>query len=127
MVNALLALIIPGFFGGVVLGSSAAMLGLIVAFALRYPDQGIYLFFVLRVPGRAIIPLTLGLDLLVRLTGSPIAIGAHWGGMLTAYLLLTGTWRPSRLRARLGLAGRKKKLKRPFEVVDGGRGGPWVS
>lgn len=125
VINELCAIAAPGFFGGQVLGASAAALGLVTAFGLRFPDQNIYLFFILPIPGRAIIPLTLAIDLLVRLTGDPIAIAAHWGGMLTAWLLISGNWRPRRLRAWLTLL-RRRRRRGHLDVVDGGRG-PWVN
>ena len=101
------------------------MLGLIVAFSMRFPNEEILLFFILPIKGRYIIPITLVLDLLVRLSGSPIAISAHWGGMLTAYLLLTGNWRPWKLRRALKnfkdkRRGGKKRV--PFDVLEGGKG-----
>jgi membrane associated rhomboid family serine protease len=121
----IIAEIFPAFFGAIVVGSSAAMLGLIVAFSLRFPEQEILLFFILPIKGRYIIPITLVVDLLVRLSGSPIAISAHWGGMLTAYLLITGKWRPWKMRRVLhGLINKRTRRKKsvPFDVLEGGKG-----
>jgi len=118
----ILSEIFPGMFGAVVVGSSAAMLGLIVAFSMRFPDEEILLFFILPIKGRLIVPITLVVDLLVRLSGSPVAIAAHWGGMLTAYLLLTGNWRPWKLRRALTSLKTPRKKKVVFDVLDGGKG-----
>ncbi len=125
----------PTDFGTIVIGSSGAMLGLIVAFGMRFPNQEVLLFFVLPIAGRYIVWLTIAIDLLVFLSSdSDVAIAAHWGGMLTAYLLISGNWRLSRLkssvsglfgRGLLRIMGKKKKKKRKFNVVDGGRG-PWL-
>ena len=117
--------IAPEFFGAIVVGSSAAMLGLIVAFSMRFPNEEILLFFILPIKGRHIVPITLVVDLLVRLSGSPIAISAHWGGMLTAYLLITGRWRPSKMRRLLyDVKNRHTRRKKsvPFDVLEGGKG-----
>ena len=124
VLNGLLGVLIPSLFGGVVVGASAAMLGLIVAFGLRFPNQSILLFFIIPVQGRHIILITVLGDLLIRLSGSPIAIAAHWGGMITAYLLITGNWRSSRWRSLLARGGRKKKSHQ-FEILDGGKEERW--
>ena len=124
VLNALLGVVAPAAFGGVVVGASAGMLGLIVAFGLRFPTQTILLFFIIPVQGRHIILITVLGDLLIRLSGSPIAIAAHWGGMITAYLLITGNWRSSRWRSLLARGGRKKKSHQ-FEILDGGKEERW--
>jgi len=121
----ILSEIFPHLFGSIVVGSSAAMLGLIVAFSMRFPNEEILLFFIIPIKGRLIVPITLVADLLVRLSGSPIAITAHWGGMLTAYLLLTGKWRPSKIRSAvndLKTRGEKSKKRAAFDVLEGGKG-----
>ncbi len=123
VLNALLGTIAPEAFGVNVVGASAAMLGLIVAFGLRFPNQSILLFFIIPVQGKHIILITVLGDLLIRLSGSPIAIAAHWGGMITAYLLITGKWRPTRWRGLLGRRSRKKP--QPFEILDGGKEERW--
>jgi membrane associated rhomboid family serine protease len=121
----------PGMFGGMVVGSSGAMLGLIVAFGLTYPNREMYIFFVIPVRGSTLIPLTIGIDLLMWLStpsgGGRIAIAAHWGGMLTAYLLITGRWRPDRFRSRLTEI-KKKKARSKLGVVNGGKkDGQWIN
>lgn len=124
-----LAWIAPGTFGGhPVLGASGAILGLIVAFGMKFPREEILLFFIIPVQGRLLIPITILVDLLVFASDSSIAIGAHWGGMLAGYLLISGNWRPGRLQQKFRVGKKKKarkKRKGGFDVLDGGKG-PWI-
>lgn len=116
--TALAGSLIPSYFGAPVLGASGAILGLISAFAVIYPRQPIYLWFLFRVEGRYLIPLTLGIDTLLFLTqpGS-FAFATHVGGLFTGWLLVTGNWRISKIRNRLEKPG--KGNRRPhLRVVD---------
>ena len=87
------------------MGLSGAILGLIAAFSLVFPRQPIYLFFILRIEGRWLLPLTIGMDTLLFLTqpGS-FAYATHMGGLLMGYLLVTGYWRPGPTLDRIRLA-----------------------
>ena len=100
----------PLYFGAPVLGASGAILGLIAAFGLVFPNQPIYLWFLLRIEGRYLIPITLGIDTLLFLTqpGS-FAFATHVGGLLTGYLLITGNWRPKVIKDKVRLAKLKAK------------------
>ena len=108
----------PSYFGAPVLGASGAILGLISAFGLIFPRQPIYLWFLIRIEGRFIIPLTIGIDTLLFLSqpGS-FAYATHMGGLLTGYLLITGNWRPSVIKDKIRLA-KLKKRRSHLSVVD---------
>jgi membrane associated rhomboid family serine protease len=110
----LMALLFPGtgFFHAPVLGASAAVLGFVIAFSVRYPESYVYLFFMLPIKARYIGIATVVGDLLINFFAQGhIASQAHIGGMLTAYLLLTGYWRPSRLKGLLGRVDQKRKWR----------------
>jgi len=109
----LMAVIFPNtaFFQAPVLGASAAVLGFIIAFSLRYPDAYVYLFFMLPIKARYIGIATIVGDIAFNFFGSRIASQAHIGGMLTAYLLLTGFWRPSRVKKLLARLDQERKWK----------------
>lgn len=95
----------PAYFGAPVLGASGAILGLISAFGLIFPNQSIYLWAIVRIQGRYLIPLTLGVDTLMFLTNPEgFAFATHVGGLLTGYLLISGNWRPQVLRDQFRLA-----------------------
>jgi rhomboid family protein len=100
-----------------VLGASAAVDALLVAFGILYPDMPIWFFGLLPLKGKHFVLILVGLQLLfaaAKLEG--ISIAAHFGGMAAGALLVTGLWRPSRLRLRLfGETKPKPKGRRPVQ------------
>lgn len=92
-------LVFGGDFAAPIVGASAAVLGLLIAFSVTFPEQYIYLYFAIPVKARYIGIGVVVIDILSNfLSDARIASQAHLGGMATAYLLLTGFWKPSRLR-----------------------------
>jgi len=98
LVGALAGLIAPGLLGGTIVGASGSLTALLMAFALIFPEQQVQLMFVMPIRGRQLVLALVALDLLMFLTGSHIAIAVHAGGLLAGWLLITGSWRWSRLR-----------------------------
>ncbi len=90
VLQTLLGLVSPRFAGPMV-GASAGICGLIAAFSLLAPDSQIYLWFVLPIRARYLLPIMFGLALFLLVTStedSHVAHAAHLGGMLggMAYL-----------------------------------------
>jgi len=117
----IISLILPGIFPSFVahLGASGAIMGLIAGFALTFPDQYIYLFFLLPIKGKWILPISVAVDLIAFLSGSNISFQAHLGGMMTGLLLISGYWRPKKLYYGLQLLWyRLIKKKSKLKLVD---------
>lgn len=98
-----------------VLGASAAAYGLLLAFALNWPNAPIYVWFVLPVKAKYL-ALFLGLaDLLAGVAGRPdgIAHFAHVGGLVTGFLYLRRGWR---LPLALGSLRRRQRRQRLFAI-----------
>ena len=115
----LMGLFFPGvaFFQHGVVGASAAVLGFVIAYAVTFPDRYVYFFFMVPIQGRYIGIATVILDLVWNFFGGHIASQAHIGGMLTAYFLLTGNWRPSRwkgLRRELEEQRKQRQRRKAF-------------
>lgn len=132
VVTVLASLLAPGLFGFPVIGASAAILGFLAAYATLFPENPIYLWMVLPIKGKILIPLTLGIDFLMFLTqSSDVAFAAHVGGILAGYLLVTGLWRPRLLLDIIPLKGtrRRGKGRRRMWVVrdDDDDKGPWLN
>ena len=114
-------LIAPGWFGGPVVGASGGVMAVLAAFSLTMPEAVILLFFVIPLQARYMIWLAVGLDLVFFLSGSGagVAIHTHLGGVLGAWLLITGNWRPRLLLDRIRLfrldrqRGRSARASRP--------------
>ena len=76
------------------LGASGAVFGLTAAFALVWRDAQIYMFFVLPMSAKWLIPLELAIELLMLLAQRRVSYSAHLGGLVCGVLLVTGYWRP---------------------------------
>jgi len=105
------------------LGASGALYALLVAFGINFPNNLIYLFGIFPIKGKHLVMLFVGLGILqsVTLSATNVSISAHFGGMLMGFLLVTGTWRPSKAWSKLKLLWMKrryKRLKRRMHVVD---------
>ena len=87
--QALLGFVVPRF-GVPMVGASAGICGLVAAFALLAPDSNIYVFFVLPVRARYLLPIMILLPLVLMVSPgeSHVAHAAHLGGTLggIAYL-----------------------------------------
>ncbi len=93
------------------LGYSGAVMGLAAGFCWHNWDRPLYFFFA-RMSGKWLLLLFVGIDLFMVLGArQPISISGHLGGMITGLLLVSGYWRPSRLKR----AVERWKQKRQFQ------------
>jgi len=91
-----------------VVGASGAVLALVVAWGILFPQMPIYFFGLVPLKGYHLIALTVAIELLTAVSQSPVSSSCHFGGMATGALLVTGYWKPAKLWARL----KPKKKKR---------------
>lgn len=77
-----------------VIGASGSIYGLLVAFAMLYPDAVVYLYFLIPVKAAHMAILFGLLEFFAGATGSTpgIARFAHLGGMVTGYLYIRWWW-----------------------------------
>jgi len=99
LVQALAGLALGNAFAGPVVGASAGAFGLIAAFAMLYPDRILYFFFIIPVPAKLLLVLSVGLALggiFVTTTGRDprVADAAHLGGIIFGALFVryAGQW-----------------------------------
>ncbi len=95
-----------------VVGASGAIYGLVVAWAVAYPNRVIYFFGIFPMKGKHFVLIPIGFalfDFLTRAQG--VSHAAHLGGMAVGALLVTGFWRPDRLRKKLRYWWLRRKLK----------------
>ncbi len=99
------------------IGASGAVLGVLTAFAMMFPDREItmLLFFILpvRMRARTLALLFAGISLFSGVIGSAdgIAHFAHLGGMLVGYLYLKIDWRWGALKKRFEDLQRKRRMR----------------
>jgi len=71
-------------------GASGAVFGVLIAFAMLFPDRPIYLYFLLPVKAKYLVTAYIGLELFFGITGTSdgIAHVAHLGGAAAGFLLV---------------------------------------
>jgi membrane associated rhomboid family serine protease len=103
-------------------GASGALFGLLLAYAIYYPDRPILLILVF-VPARIFVMIYGGIALLNTLQPSRgVADAAHLGGMIFGYLYLHGGRGgfTAEIKYRY-LKWKMNRLRRKFDVYSGGR------
>ena len=106
-------------------GASGALFGLLLAFAIYYPDRPILLVLVF-VPARVFVMIYGGFALLNTFQPSRgVADAAHLGGMIFGYLYLRGGHGGivSEIKYRY-LKWKMNRLRKKFDVYSGGRSNP---
>ena len=80
-------------------GASGAVFGLLLAFGMTYPEQRIYIYFLMPIKAKYFVAFYGLFELIAGFAnqGSNIAHFAHIGGMLFGYLLLSH-WKQQRFR-----------------------------
>jgi membrane associated rhomboid family serine protease len=116
--------VLGGLFGtpsGVTVGASAGVIGVLTAWSMMYPRERLLLMFIVPIEGRWVLPLVLGVDALLALSGSDVSFAAHLGGAVAAWLQLGGG---RRLRAAVDkrrAARERAAMRERLRVVKGGR------
>ncbi len=81
-------LIFAPLFGqiGPVVGASGAIYGVMMAFAVMFPDRYIFLYFLIPIPARVFVAVLIAFDLLMGVFGSDgVAHFAHLGGAIVGF------------------------------------------
>lgn len=115
-VDLLLYLVLPGAFGAPQWGSSGGSFALFVAFYLIFGDSLVSVFGSAPMKGKWVFLAIAGLQLVFFLAKVNPAFGIQLGGALTGWLLVTGRWRPQKLRTWLdGKRARAQQRRRAEE------------
>jgi membrane associated rhomboid family serine protease len=107
------------------IGASGAVYGVLLAYAIYFPNRPIYMYFVFPIPAKYFVMIMGGISLYSSMsaTGGGIAHTTHLGGLVAAYLYLKGGMRTSLLlEMKYRLAKwRINRTRRRFDVYSGGR------
>ncbi len=131
----LLGLFSTSAYYSATIGASGAIYGILLAYALYFPDQPVFLYFVFPIPAKYFVLILGAISFLsVSDSTSGVAHGAHLGGIVVGYLYLKGLRlrRPGTGARGLtsGLSGEIKyrwlkwkydRQRRKFDVYSGGR------
>ena len=84
------------FQDAAIIGASAAVYGVMLAFAMNWPDSPIYIWGVFPVKAKWLVGFLFVVSLMEATGGSGgnIAHFAHLGGLVTGFLYLRSDWRP---------------------------------
>lgn len=97
-----------------IVGASAAIYGLMLAFAMTWPDAPIYIWGVFPVKAKWLVGFLFVLSVMSAFGGSDgdIAHFAHLGGLVTGFLYLKSDWRPGKTSTnrRSGIRVRKMAI-----------------
>ncbi len=100
-----------------VVGASAATYGVMLAFAMNWPNIPIYIWGIFPVQAKYLVGFLSVVSLLSAAggaDGSNVAHFAHLGGLVTGFLYLKADWRPSR---KLGDIQRAAARRRRLAIV----------
>jgi len=97
-----------------VVGASAAVYGVMLAYAMNWPDTPIYLWAIFPVKAKYLVAfffLTSLLGVRSSAGGSNVAHFAHLGGLLAGFIYLKADWRPgAKLKGLQKAATRRRRL-----------------
>jgi len=77
-----------GAGSGIIIGASGAVFGVMVAFAMFFPDRMIYIYFLFPVKAKYLIVFLMVIEFLSVGNGSFVAHLAHLGGAITGFLFI---------------------------------------
>jgi membrane associated rhomboid family serine protease len=112
--GAILSLLFPN---QAIVGASGAVYGIMVAFAMYWPDNPIYIWGIFPVKAKWLVGGLVALSLFGSaggMAGSGVAHLAHLGGALSAFLYLRSSWGPS----EYGSAPPRPKKPRQWRVLS---------
>ena len=110
-----------------IIGASGAIYGLLLAYALYFPNRPIYMYFLFPIPAKVFVAIMGAIAFLSSLGESGgVANATHLGGLLVAYVYLkTSRIDPlGELKYRY-LKWKINRVRRKFDVYSGGRADDW--
>jgi len=114
-------------YTSIVIGASGAVYGLLLAYALYYPDRPIYLYLIFPIPAKYFV-IIVGLLAFYSSVGETggVASATHLGGLLVGYAYLkSGRIHPiAELKYRY-LKWKINRMRKKFDVYSGGRANDW--
>lgn len=120
---------VPGSFGAqlyysLTIGASGAIYGILLAYALYFPNRPILLYFIFPIPAKYFVAIMGAISLLSSMSGpgGGIAHTTHLGGLVAGYLYLKGgrVHLLAEMKYRY-LKWRINRTRRKFDVYSGGR------
>ena len=124
----LVAILSDRIYYAVTIGASGSVYGLLLAFAMYYPNRPIYMYFLFPVPAKIFVMIIGGIVFLSSIsdTRGGVAHTAHLGGLVCGYLYLKGGSRHLFADVKYHyLKWKMGRMRRRFEIKSGGRSTDW--
>jgi membrane associated rhomboid family serine protease len=111
-------------YNALTIGASGAVYGVLLAYAMYFPNRPIYMYFFFPIPAKYFVMIIGAISLLSSMNGpgGGVAHTTHLGGLIAAYLFLKGGRMHllSELKYRY-LKWRINRMRKRFDVYSGGR------
>jgi len=114
-------------YNAYIIGASGAIFGLLLAFALYFPDRPFYMYFLFPIPAKYFVAILGAIELYSSLAVmSGVASATHLGGLVVGYLMLKGARVDplAELKYRY-LKWKINRVRKKFDVYSGGRANDW--
>lgn len=112
-------------YGSNTIGASGALYGLLLAYAIYYPERPILMFMIFPVPAKYFVMILGAISFMLSASGGGpgVAHVAHLGGLLFGYLYLKGGGGgiTAEIKYRY-VKWKMNRLRRKFDVYSGGGG-----
>jgi membrane associated rhomboid family serine protease len=110
-------------YGVPTIGASGAIYGLLLAYALYYPDRPIYMYLLFPIPVKYFVMIVGAIAFLSSMGGGGgVAHAAHLGGLVIGYVYLKGRrGRPLADIKYRYFKWKMNRLRKKFDVYPGGR------
>ena len=125
LVNLLFGVFNPATSHIPVIGASGAIYGILVAYAILFPERYVYIYFLIPVKVKFMVIFLIAIEFLSTYRADGIAHFAHLGGALFGFLYLRKNWRwklrkwsPEEILRRLREAQAAKKNKEEREIME---------
>ena len=114
----------PGMYDAGTIGASGALFGILLAYALYYPNRPILLMLLFPIPAKFFVMIIGAIALFssVQGGGGNVAHAAHLGGLVVGYVYLRGGRGgvSAEIKYRF-IKWKMNRLRRKFDVYSGGR------
>jgi membrane associated rhomboid family serine protease len=110
-----------------IIGASGAIYGLLLGYALYFPDRPIYMYFLFPIPAKYFVMILGAIQLYASMAiMSGVASATHLFGLLVGYLMLKGVRVDplAEIKYRF-LKWKINRARKKFDVYSGGRANNW--
>jgi membrane associated rhomboid family serine protease len=110
-----------------IIGASGAIFGLLLAYAIYFPDRPIYMYFLFPIPAKYFVAILGAIELYSSLAVmSGVASATHLGGLVVGYLMLKGARIDPLAEVKYRyLKWKINRVRKKFDVYSGGRANDW--